>query len=567
MAVISGFNTSTGARWAGYASDPYITDDFRKYSGLLYPPVGHAIANTMTSYHVSRLPVSAAPAVISGFKQQTYLDDFYYRVHLLPADLQVGNVITDKTVNVTLWNAHFSARTLNAINVADDSGITVEGPAYPYTMQPLRELVLPVHVLRSGPAQISAGLEFVFSTSADSREAAVGGVRVTAWTFQPDWSRPLVERLEWLTDIMTSYDGTEQRASLRQLPRRSFEFQYCADTAKARRMLDNVIHACGAQAWAVPVWTDGSTLSSQFSAGSTILPASTTNTDYHAGGLAIIMASFDNYEVVEVASVGSGTLTLAEATTQTWPAGALVYPARIGLLDDSTRVSRFTGDSAYGVVRFRLTENNTFTAATETTYRGYPILAQAPVWSKDLTTEYKRKLEAIDFGVGGFTHNDESGMPASIQAHHWTMVSRAEVTDFRQFLYARRGKARALWVPTYQPDLQLVAAIVTGSSFINVENSGYSLYIAQAENRRDIRIRLKNGTIFYRRITASIELSASVEQLTLNSAIPANVAIDDIDLISFMALARMDSDMAELSWWTDTVAESTINFRSVRSGV
>jgi hypothetical protein len=219
------------------------------------------------------------------------------------------------------------------------------------------------------------------------------------------------------------------------------------------------------------------------------------------------------------------------------------------------------------VVRFRVTENNTNASATETSYRGYPVLTQAPVWSKDLTTEYKRKLEAIDFGVGGFTHNDESGMPASIQAHHWTLVSRAEVSDFRQFLYARKGKARALWVPTYQPDLQLVAAIVSGSSFINVENSGYSLYIAQAENRRDIRIRLKNGTIFYRRITASIELSSSVEQLTLSSAIPSNVAVDDIDLISFMALARMDSDMAELSWWTDTVAESTINFRSIRSGV
>ena len=40
----------------------------------------------------------------------------------------------------------------------------------------------------------------------------------------PNWIRPVVERLEWLTDVIEGYDATEERTPLRTLPRRSLEY-------------------------------------------------------------------------------------------------------------------------------------------------------------------------------------------------------------------------------------------------------------------------------------------------------------------------------------------------------
>ena len=46
------------------------------------------------------------------------------------------------------------------------------------------------------------------------------------WPFPPNWATSVVERLEWLTDIMPGFDDTEQRAQLRYAPRRFLVYQF-----------------------------------------------------------------------------------------------------------------------------------------------------------------------------------------------------------------------------------------------------------------------------------------------------------------------------------------------------
>ena len=76
---------------------------------------------------------------------------------------------------------------------------------------------------------------------------------------------------------------------------------------------------------------------------------------------------------------------------------------------------------------------------------------------QDLTLDYQRKMQVIDFGVGGIYRDDESSLPVLIQSHHFVLDSRQKITDFRQFLYSRRGRLNALWIPSFMPDLTFVA--------------------------------------------------------------------------------------------------------------
>lgn len=43
---------------------------------------------------------------------------------------------------------------------------------------------------------------------------------IPVWPIEPNWNEPVKETLEWLTDIMTSPTGAEQRRCLRKYPRK-----------------------------------------------------------------------------------------------------------------------------------------------------------------------------------------------------------------------------------------------------------------------------------------------------------------------------------------------------------
>ena len=44
--------------------------------------------------------------------------------------------------------------------------------------------------------------------------------------FEPDWSDGVIERMEWMTDIMRANNGDEQRVGVRDQPRVSLSVRY-----------------------------------------------------------------------------------------------------------------------------------------------------------------------------------------------------------------------------------------------------------------------------------------------------------------------------------------------------
>lgn len=565
MAVLPG-QIFASATW-GSSANPNISDDLGGFSGNIWRAAGSAESIGLFGAR-TRVNGDQVPASRSGFKATSFADDFYHRIHLSPSSISAGNIINDKNAPLRVWNAYLEPRTVNAVTVTGDAGVSIATPGTPFALQPLQESTYTVTILaNSGASTLEASIALDFATAGDDQEITVFGLRVTAFPFPPDWQRGVIERLEWLTDILTSYNGTEQRVALRQAPRRSVEYNYLVITPQERRRLENIFFAWGAQRWAVPIWTDCTTLSGEIPAGTEYLPIQPGSYDYHVGGMLIFMAGTGQYEVYEIQALAPGGITLTTETTIDWPVGTKICPVRIGLMDDTNKLRRWSGDSFFGTVKFRFVDQSEFAPATEsTTHQGHPVMEMPPNWVRDITADYQRKLEQLDFRVGGWTHEDESLMPEVISAHHWTLINRTRVDNFRAWLYTRRGRYKATWVPTFTCDLVVVADIVLTASTLDIEHCGYAQYIAMMENRRDIRIELRNGTVFYRRILAATEISGAVERITMDSALGVNVAAAGILRVSFMALSRLDSDAVELAWWTDTVAEVTANFRAVRLG-
>lgn len=384
------------------------------------------------------------------------------------------------------------------------------------------------------------------------------------WKTPANWSTPIIERLEWRTDVLLAYDGSEQRIALRQTPRRYFEFGFLVPTLLERQKLEAAISANGSQSWDLPIWTDSTPCTSAVSNGDVVVYADTVGRDFVAGGKALLLATNGNTLIINISTFTATQLNLSSAVVGAWPIETAVIPLRTAYLEQNQQISRFTGSAIYGVVRFLCDDISEWPTTTETEYRDYPVLTTSSNWSQDLTLDYQRKMQIVDFGVGGIYRDDESSMSVFIQSHHFVLDSRQKITDFRKFLYSRRGRLNALWIPTFMPDLSFVAL---SSVYLDVVNIGYATLYNQAINRRDIRIELTNGNVYYRRIVASAVISGTVERLTLDSVLGVSVTAADVEKISFMMFGRLDTDAIELAWSYGDYVDVKANFRSVNNDV
>ena len=520
---------------------------------------------------IPQLPVSnGAARELTGQPLRHFGDDYYNTIHVSANLLELGNVVTTQTLPVYVFNAYLEPKNLSAIT-GQVEGLALSGqpePPLEYPGNGSREYLLSVETY--GAPVIDNTLSWVFDDVAVepvSVPLLVTGRRIIAWSWAPDWSDGITERLSWLTDILQSESMVEQRRALRTAPRREFEISGYAE-GRERQLLDIALFGWSQRTWAVPIWPDIQWLASPVTLGSLRINCPTADLDFAVGSLAMLRgeSAFD-YEVVEVAAIDGSGLTLARATQSGWPSGTRLYPARTAQLVEQPSLKRLTDRLVQMDVRFLITEPCDWPKGLPATrYRNRPILEARPDESEDLTSSYQRNLLTLDSSMATPAVLDTAGLAMPVQGYRWLDLGRVARSNYRQLLYALIGRVGELWVPTHADDLTLAAQITEGGTTLEVENIGYARFGLQRTGRKDIRIELYDGTVFHRRITDSTEVSGTLERLEINTALGRLVRPSDVARISWMTLCRLDSDSVEIDHMTDSegVAASSLIFRGVR---
>jgi len=392
---------------------------------------------------------------------------------------------------------------------------------------------------------------------------------VLSWAWLPDWASPVLERLEWKTDVLPLADGSEQRIDLRLGARRSYEFSVGVDGV-ARRYLEAALWDAGAKVWALPLWHDTRHLAAPLPIGSGAVAVDTAHAEFTAGTSAVLLGEDPRRsESVMVDDVTPTHVLLAGVTTMAWPAGTRIIPTRPARLEGSHKATRFTGD-ANRPARFRFEFMDPWDGTPEDalpTHRGAPVLELRPEWGRGLSLDLARELEQLDALVGKWATTDRTGLPVASQAMGWTFPDRASLSAYRRLLALQRGRLRALWVPTWTRDLELLASVSTASTTMTVAWAGYALHLKGEPGRRDIRVELRSGAVAYARITDAVEVSTEAEQLTLAAPLGLNATPAQVAAISFMALCRQNADAAEISHWTGEASLASATYRSFRNDV
>lgn len=549
MAVITGFLASPG-EYTGVVN-PYLSSDMMAFENTWWPPHESASGASPVGSLISDWPIAANGRELTGGIAHAYSYDFYHRVHIIPARLDLGNIVSTQTSPVVIWNAFFTPQTLLSINGIGD-GIELSGPTAPQVFTPLQELSWDVAITTDGPFVLDAQLTWVFA-SGSSAVLTVTGNRITAFPFLIDWTDGVRETLAWATDILQSETGAEQCRALRIAPRRTLGVDLYIDK-RERQHFDVVLFGWSTRVWAIPIWFDVQLLSAPVAIGAFTIACNTVGRDFRAGGLAMLLGETAfQYETVEILSLTTTQLTLKRATLQQWKAGTRLYPVRTAQFGSAPKLARLHDQLQKTSIDFTVVEPCDWTAiAPAVMYRGYPVYDATPEESDDLTSEYQQLLLTLDSGTSAAALiTDTADLPRPINLHRWKLFGRSEQTAFRSFIYYLNGRQKRVWVPTHADDLTLVAVVSDASTVIDVANIGYTRFARNKTGRRDIRIQLYNGSVFYRRITGSAEITSDIERLQIDASLGVVVNPADVARISWLMLMRADSDTVNLKHETD----------------
>jgi hypothetical protein len=548
----------------------HITDALDQYAVDYWFPHASVTAPGQSAAYTKNYPVSQDNIRNhAGDIAHAFGRDWYDRIHVVPAMINLGNLLSNQTREIEVWNAHFTNKLLSSIDGTGTSGMNlIEPDEAPTTFAPLESRIYHLQISNIGAPTINASFEFNFPGEVPTLQ--VVGSRVTIWKTRPNWKREVTERWVWLTDVLTAYDNTEQRIKLRDKPRREYEFQVTA-WAQERQEMENALWGWQHRVFAVPVWQDQRQLLTSVPAGGSAINLNTTGTEFEEDGLVILANHAGEAEAQEILSLDANSIALKLPLEKAWPSGTYVYPARLGRIGDTQKLTRLTPDIAEMVVNFRFEDGaGSFITAQDSTatYRGLPVLEDKPNWAGDLEAEFYHKISEYDYQTGGVFTEYEGTAPNRLQQFRWFLNGRGAIDRYRKWLYARAGRLTPFWLPSQTPDFKVTQTIGGSSTQITVRNTGYTQYARQQNGRKDIRIELLDGTIHYRRVLDAAILSSTEENLEIDLALSTSVIQpSQIKLVSFLSLSRLDQDQLEIAWKTPQFAESNHLVRTLNYDV
>ena len=385
------------------------------------------------------------------------------------------------------------------------------------------------------------------------------------WPLLPNWKVGVKEALEFRTRVIgPTLTGTIQKRRMRRAPRRSFAFEV-HPYRDGRRLLDNLRFAQGRGEWYFPILPDRQSLAATLAIGATSIPCDTVGRDFVVGGKAVLRARdlyTTTFEFVEIDSIDADAINLVGATTAEWPKGTFLYPIRKGRLkDDSNNLILRNAEVSTLSVSVEVSEPCDWDAHTfEHEYLGQPVWEFPVNWRSSRNLAFNRVVQVDDNDVALPRIVDFSGRTFSAIDADWMLKTFTDKTLFRAVAYALAGRYKSLWVPTLANDLQVSGSIVGAS--LPITWCGYDIYGEGREGRRDVRIELYDGTVYYRRITGST-VFGDTEFLTLSSSLGGTVSAANVRRISFMMLMQQATDVFNIAHATNTVANATLVFEGV----
>lgn len=386
------------------------------------------------------------------------------------------------------------------------------------------------------------------------------------WPFEINWERDVVERLEYLTNVLLARDDTEQRIQLRSGARRSLRFNTLVGSDIERTRYENTLIAGQPNTFELPLFMDAAWITTPI-IDAEIVVASLDSTAFKSfvNGGQVLLMNAQHWKIADVTTFDAATITLThEDGIGDWPLGTKIIPLVPARLNAAQPLRYLTDNVMTAEVEFALVDEWQGDAVVEANdFNGYPVYLNRSDFSEDITASIERNLNVFDNQVGAIEVTDIAGLHRFSKNHRWVLGSHVEIATFKQWLSQRVGRLNPFYLLSHSQDFVVQNPIASDAVFFSVANAGHALVVNET-GRRDICIQLNNGTRFYRRITAVDVINSTTETVTINAALGVAITPADIRCVSYLRLMRLASDSIELAYKSDGVVTVALGLLSVR---
>ena len=488
----------------------------------------------------------SAPTQISdtppGIVMPEPLSETFNRIWVVPTLINAANPQIGVPIPFIVWNAYPAPNTLNSIGGTGTAGLLIS-PAAPVSFLGLEEQTFNVVIDNSAPPSVNANFTFDFTTGQGSLQFIA--VIVEFLSDIPD--APVSENWEFLTDIITAFDGTEERRALRITPRTSLDFGVLYEDGEERRTQYDELFKNIASRALVPYYQYSAAIQTPSAIGADRIFFDPRLTSARDGEFVLLRNRLTGETaLVQISQLETDGATLKDVLTIAVTLDFDVIPT---VESSITEQSGLANSIITGETRFRTVSLGSQTdfvrpnsSPTITTFDGLNVLDRFPL-AGDGDELFGSGKDLIDGDGAGITRIDNAFTNAFVQGSRTFQIDRYqdpdEVEYWKSFLAAAQGQRNSFLFPTYLSDLSLASPPMAGVSELEITQQDYASRYFPNDTYQRLRLELADGTAVYRKV-----LSVNGTTLSLDAAI--QVGQTDIVKVSFLNRVRLGGDTVRI---------------------
>lgn len=559
----------TGAALLAPAAGPYGTAPTRDS----LETTGRGAAQPIADYgtFTQNLPIAMNVRALTGHILHSYADDFYNRLFIIPQIVNVGGSTNTQFREVLVWSAYSVATELAAINLTDFTGLSILDIGVADTFEPLQFRIARLSINPVGPREIDATAEFVL-TNGGTGTLTVVGERGELAVFQPSWTGPLSETIEYKTTVSSSISNREQRFAERYEPRVTVGYPLLATEARSPRIRE-FLRAKGHERTATVLWSHYIRVDAA-AAGETALTADYIPSWVQPG---IVIAAFDpagsKHDSPILGQIAAIDRDLGTVTLEGGFAFPLLQNVRLyryisawfgrgqSLSFQTNRVA--SANLSYLVDPLGFVYNDVSDIDVPE-FVGFPIFPTLHNWASSIDTSYTRDEDTLDYGQGVIQREPNADFTTEIFQLDFLRIGYSRACEVRDLFTRVRGRLGEFWRASFTDDLVVqVAPILTGTT-LTFAGADVGVNYENDPTKRAIEVTLVNGTV--RRYTLSAlepDLNNDVSVATLVQPWEDVGGAAAIAKCRWLYLCRFASDSMTIEWLTDETAQIRIAIQTL----
>jgi len=370
---------------------------------------------------------------------------------------------------------------------------------------------------------------------------------------------PITEEWSYLTDILTTHNGTESRISLRGDPRVKVSADFAVVTQEERRELTSYLMTVLDTPGINPIWPYAARITQETSSGASRVyfgPATVQLSD--GAPLVLINPTTRACEVMYTTTINSDGANLATNTVNDIDTSWFAVKGMNTLVDNGSGFGwrQITGGMEANFESWVQTPIiRADNAESLTTLDGLPILERTALSGGTEGFEFVREVVDYDVGVKDISTRHSH---AQIKGRRTFKVDRIrDATDFDYwavFFDTIRGSWKPFLISTQLKDMTLASTLVANGTTMSIDQADADTLFHAFSMGSHFEILYSDGT--KSRHTISGSTGSGPVTVTFSPNLPNDAKVTSVARISYLLKARASDRIV----WTHDHTESKVSF-------